>query len=121
MANVAQIEIVVDEKGAVTSLNNLSNAARGIDPALQKVGQRGNVVITGMVKDHQRAREAVELLGGSIGIQIPRAMQKVITESALMRTALVSAFNVSALIGIAVFAATQLADLADTIREKWDE
>src|SRR5437899_12128944 len=73
--------------------------------------------MTWLVTDHAKSREASELLASSIGIQTPRSIQKVITESAGMRTALLAAFNVSAAVGIVAFAATQIIDMIDRIHD----
>lgn len=113
MAQVAQIVIEVDSKGAVQSIKEIDAAGTKLNSSLVKVGQSGNVVMTGLSKDQLKARESAELLAGSIGISIPRSIQKVITESATMRTALVAAFEISSVVGIAAFAIQQVINLIE--------
>src|SRR6266850_1029413 len=101
MANVAQITIEVDEKGAVTSLNNISNAVKKIDPALEQVGRRGNVVMTGLARDHQKAHDAAALFGRTMGVELPRQLEKFLASSAAVGPALGAAFNVAVFAGFA--------------------
>jgi len=75
MAAVAQIVIQVDDQGAVTAVRQLNAETQKLDPALQKVGQRGNVVLTGLTKQHQQARDAAALLGNTLGVQLPRQLE----------------------------------------------
>src|SRR6266850_2513948 len=101
MANVAQITIEVDEKGAVTGLNNISNAAKKIDPALEQVGRRGNVVMTGLARDHQKAHDAAALFGRTMGVELPRQLEKFLASSSAVGPALGAAFNVAVFAGFA--------------------
>jgi len=114
MASIAQIIIEVDSKGAVTSLNNVEGAVKGIEPSLQKVGQTGNVVMTKMREDHHRALDSVRLLNEGIGIGIPRALQNVIAKSPVAAAALASAFSG---VAIASFASVALAAMGDMIEK----
>lgn len=120
MAAVASIIIEVDEKGAVSALNRVDTAGRQIEPGLQRVGQRGNVVMTGLAKDHQRARDAAQLLSNMIGIQMPRSIERVIVSSAGMQKALLAAFSVTSVVGVAVFAIQQIVDTIDRANEAFD-
>jgi hypothetical protein len=118
MAAVAQIVIEVDEKGAVRSLNNLSGQTQKLDPTLRKVGQSSNVVFTGMQKDHDRATQSIRLVSESIGVGVPRALQRVIASSAVARTALSAVFNVAAPVAIAIFAFQQITAAIEAIEAK---
>jgi hypothetical protein len=117
MPAIASVTIVVDEKGAVKALDNITGAAQKLPGAFNKAGSVGNVVLTKMSEDHKRANENVRLLTESLGIGIPRALQNVITSSALARSALASAFTVGAVIAFASVAI----DVIDSIRSKIDE
>jgi gas vesicle protein len=113
MATVAQIVISMDEKGAVASLNNLKATASGIDPALQKVGQRGNVMFTEMSKSTEKARESAMLFAETTGVHLPRALAKVLAHSSMIGPALNAAFSISAAVAFAAF----LVDVASRIGE----
>src|SRR6267142_1512617 len=116
MAAVASITIEVNESGAVASIGNLRKSVSAVDPALQKVGQRGNVVMTQLAKDHQRAHDAASLLSRTVGVELPRSLEKVLASSKVIGPALSSAFNVAVLAGFSV----AIVDLLQKIPEITD-
>jgi hypothetical protein len=115
VATTAQIVITVDSTGAVTELNNLSAAVKGVDPSLQKIGKTGNLVMTGLAKDHQHALDSVRLLNEGIGIGIPRALQNVIAKSPAVAAALAGAFSGVAIASFAAIALTALEDVIEKV------
>ena len=110
MAAQARLVIEVDEKGALRALD-------AVNGKLVKTGQTGNVVMTGVHKDTEKARTAMEFLSRTTGVELPRAFQKVIASSATMRTALSAAFNVSIVAGFAAAIAHLLVEAINKVRE----
>ncbi|MBZ5697908.1 MAG: hypothetical protein LAN18_05115 [Acidobacteriia bacterium] len=123
MAAVAQIVIQVDEKGAVTAINSVKNQMAQLGPAVQTLsnnfdqlgppilnfGKQHKQVFNGVESDYMRGREAAMLLAETTGVQVPRALQKVLAQSTLIGPALQVAFNASVILaaGIAAVSAAQ--------------
>jgi hypothetical protein len=99
MAATASIQITLDEKGAITAINNLKSEIANVGPAFTKVGNDSNVVLTKMAKDHDHARESAKLLREETGIFLPRALQGLIAQSQVLGPILNSAFSVFAIVG----------------------
>lgn len=98
MPGVASIVIQVDEKGAVQSFNNLNAASKQLDPGLQKVGQRGNVVFTDLENRSKKAAQAGQLLANITGVQLPRALEQVLAKTPGVQSALNAAFAASVVV-----------------------
>jgi hypothetical protein len=75
----------------VQGVNNITGG-------LQKVGQRGNVVFTGMAKQQKEAREAGMLLSNTLGVQIPAGLEKILAKMPGVSGALATAFKGAVLI-----------------------
>jgi gas vesicle protein len=88
MPAVASITIVVDDKGAVSALNNVTGA-------VEKVGVKGNPVFQRMAKEQDRARESTNLLARTLGVEVPRSLERVIAKSSMIGPVLSKAFSVS--------------------------
>ncbi|MGH9581046.1 MAG: hypothetical protein ACRD2R_08635, partial [Terriglobales bacterium] len=88
MPAVVEILVTLDEKGVVTG-------ARNIEGGLEKVGQRGNVVFTGLSKQQKQANDAAQLLGRTMGVQLPRELNRFLSRSSLLGPLLSTAFNAS--------------------------
>jgi hypothetical protein len=131
----------VDEKGAVSALNNVKNQVEQLGPPILNFGQKQNQVFRDaenqvqnfgqahaqtfgrMSGDYTRTRESAMLLTSELGIAMPRALQRVLAESTLIAPALSAAFNVIAIAGfvqLAGVAATKIEELVQWIT-KWDE
>jgi hypothetical protein len=116
MPAVASIQIIVDEKGAVTALNNLKGQIQDIEPGFRKVGQTSNVVLTQMTKDHDRAREAARLLREETGIFLPRAIQNLAAQSESLGAILNAAFSGLAVYGFVDVVARSVGSILDTLQ-----
>jgi len=101
MPNVANITIEIDEKGAVQALGRVDAAGKQLDPTFDKVGKRGNVVLTDFSKNSERARESVTLLAQTTGIALPRALEKVISKTPALSGALNIAFSGAVVVAFA--------------------
>jgi hypothetical protein len=101
MAQVVNIAVELDDSGAVQGVRN-------IEGALTKVGQKGNVVFTGMRNDQQRAHEATSLFVRTLNVEVPRALEKVIAKSSLLGPLMSAAFNAIVVVGF-IAALVQLA------------
>jgi len=108
MPAVASITIVVDDKGAVQAMNNVTGATEKMTPAFEKAGSKGNMVFTQMTKQQERARDAAALFARTLGVEVPRQLEKVIANSRVMGPAVSSAFNVAVIVGFAVAIAAAL-------------
>ncbi len=111
MPAVASIVITVDEKGAVTALNRIDAAGKQIDPGLQKIGQRGNVVLTGIEAQSKKSAQAMQLLANITGVQMPRALENVISKTPGVASALNAAFSATVVVALA----QQVANLIDNL------
>src|SRR5882757_2265969 len=101
MPAVASIVITVDEKGAVTALNRIDAAGKQIDPGLQKIGQRGNVVLTGIEAQSKKSAQAMQLLANITGVQMPRAMEQILSKAPGVSSALNAAFAATVVVTLA--------------------
>src|SRR5262245_41552039 len=91
MAAKAQLVLEMDDKGAVRVLDQTTGR-------LQKLGQVGNVVMTGLTKQQKQAREAAQLLSNALGVQVPSGLEKIIAKSRILAPALSAAFNTAVVI-----------------------
>jgi len=107
MAAVASIVIQVDEKGAIQAFKMLDSEVEKLGPSFRKAGSAGNVVMTELAKQHRQANDAAQLLGRTLGVQLPRELNKFLAQSKVVSPVLASLFNVS-LIGGFAMALTQL-------------
>lgn len=112
MAGRVQIVLEVDDKGVTTAFGRTTDAVGKLDPALQKVGVRGNVVMTQLVGQQQQARDGAQLLGFAIGAQLPRELEKVLAKSKLLGPALAGAFNVFVVAAFGTAVLSQLPKIA---------
>ena len=116
MATAVQIEVTVDESGVVTGVQNINGTLNNMGGGLQKVGQTGNVVMTGLTNQVERAHAAARLMEHTFGLAIPRALTTVIAKSELLGAALSAAF------GFAVFAAAipALMQIGEKLKDAYD-
>jgi hypothetical protein len=113
MAMAVQIELMVDEKGAVSGVRSFDTAVKGttgsvrqLDAELSAVGtraaaagQKGKEGLNQIGKSALSAREETRLLAETMGIHVPRAMQSVISKCPQLMGA-ISAVS-GAMIGLA--------------------
>ena len=116
MAAVASIVIEVDEKGAVTSLQHFDGEMRKVESGLRRAGSTGNVVMTEMARQHRQANDAAQLLGRTLGVQLPRELDRFLARSRTIGPILAGAFNV-AVIGGFIVAATKIPGLIEDMVE----
>ena len=102
MAANAQIVIEMDEKGVVRGMQQISAEGQKLEGGLRKVGSRGNVVFTGLARDQQKAHDAANLLNRTLGVQLPRSLERILATSPKLQSALAGAFN-----GVVAFAFAQ--------------
>src|ERR1035437_257395 len=102
MATAVQIELMVDEKGAVSGVRNFDTAVKGttgsvrqLDAEMAAVGTRataaGQKAASGIGlvgKSSMTSREQVRLLSEEIGVHVPRAMQSVISKCPVLASAI---------------------------------
>jgi gas vesicle protein len=88
MPAVASITIVMDDKGAVSALNNVTGA-------VEKVGVKSNPVFQRMAKEQVRARESTNLLARTLGVEVPRSLEKIIARSSMVGPVLSKIFSAS--------------------------
>jgi hypothetical protein len=86
LASQISIAVTLDDKGVVTGV-------KSIEGGLQKIGQTGNVVFTGMSKQQKEAREAAIAFSQATGIQIPGALDKIFAKIPGLSGALAGLFK----------------------------
>jgi len=101
MAGVVKLILQLDDQGAVKGFEQIDEAAQKLDPAFQKVGARGNVVLTSLTKQQNQARDATALFARTLGLELPRQLEKVIAKSSLLGPAMSAAFSVAVIGGFA--------------------
>jgi gas vesicle protein/Rps23 Pro-64 3,4-dihydroxylase Tpa1-like proline 4-hydroxylase len=117
MPATASIIIEVDAKNAGQSVDQLNAKVSQLEPSLKRSGDRGNVVFTDLTKRTEQARDAAQLFANVTGVQLPRALEKVIAKSQSIGPALATAFNVAVVAQFAVIALQQIGDLYNKIIE----
>ncbi len=120
MAANAQIVIELDEKGVVRAFQQINAEGQKLDSGLRKVGSRGNVVMTGLAHDTEKAHDAARLLERTLGVEMPRTLTKIIAQSALLRGVLAAAFRVSVIAAVAQVIATVLVEAIIKVRDWWN-
>jgi len=91
-----------------------------VEPALRKVGQTGNVVMTDLARQQRQANDAASLLGRTLGVQLPRQLEGFLARSRTIGPILAGAFNASVVLSFgaaAVTALTRIPGLVEDIRE----
>lgn len=116
MPAVTSVVIEVDEKGAVSAIQHFEGEMRKVEGGFRKMGSTGNVVMTEMVKQQRQANDAAQLLGRTLGVQLPRQLNTFLATSKTIGPILAGAFNLSIIVGFA-FALTRLPGLIDDIVE----
>src|SRR4051794_40841501 len=91
--SVVPIEITVSDEGVITAI-------RGMEGALDKFSQKGNVVFAAMRQQQERARQATTLFARTLGVEMPQALEKVISKSSLIGPLMTAAFNVSIVVAL---------------------
>lgn len=117
MAVKVRIEAELDPSGALTGLRVIEGQGQKSSVALQKVGQQGNVVFTGLTQQQKRAADAAQLLGNTIGVQLPRQIQKLIAQSESLSRVLSFAFNATVMVGFAGALAALIPKVREYARE----
>lgn len=136
MATAVQIELRVDEQGAVqgvrafdTSVKASTSSVRQLNAEMQAVstrattsGRQAKVAVDQVGASALSSRESVRLLSEEMGVRIPRAMQSVLAKSPAVTAALKSIgtamIGIGAIqIGAMVF--EQVYEGAKKIYEKW--
>ncbi len=110
MATSLVIEVKLDESGVV-------QGSQKIGAALGATGQRGSAVFARMTRDTEKAHDATLLLAQTLGIQVPRSLEKLLSRLPVVSTALSAAFKVGAFVAIGaavVEAVNHLNDLRTT-------
>lgn len=136
MATAVQIELMVDEKGAVSGVRAFDSAVKGsvgsvntLDATLQKlnthldqIGQKGKSGLEHVSSGAHKAKEQLHLVTEELDIKLPRAFRGIVAESKIAQTAL-SAISTGIVglgaiqIGTMVF--SQLYEEANKIYEKF--
>jgi hypothetical protein len=92
MATIA-IEVTLDEHGVVQGVQN-------IEGALTKAGQKGNLVFTAMEQNVRKAHDATSLFSRTLGVELPRTLEKVIAQSSLIGPLMSAAFSATVVLAL---------------------
>jgi hypothetical protein len=113
MAGQVQIVISVDDKGAISALQQVGAQAKQLGPAFQKSGAQGNVVFTELTKQTQQAHDASTLFSRLLGVQLPRQLDTFIAKSRTLAPVFANLFNAAIIASFVVAIATALASLIE--------
>ncbi len=112
MPNV-QIVVEGDISDVSSSLDSVNKKARDLGGSFQQVGSASGEAFGHTQKDIERAHDAVRLFNETLGLQLPRALQKVIASSTVAGAVLQGAFNV----GVVAAFGKQIVDLLGRLDE----
>jgi len=87
------IQLEVDDKGAIRGLVNT-------DQAFDRFRRKSEQTFTGMNKQAQQSRDAMNLLAYTTGVNLPNSLDKVIAKTKLIGPAMASAFTVLTVVGL---------------------
>ncbi|ABF42421.1 hypothetical protein Acid345_3420 [Candidatus Koribacter versatilis Ellin345] len=99
MAAVATIQIVADDSGVKQTTNDVQQTFQRTNDNLRTMGNTGEQAFGKVIAAEQKAHASAKLLEGTLGIEVPRALGKVIANSQILGPIFAGAFN------IAIFAA----------------
>ncbi|MBZ5597457.1 MAG: hypothetical protein LAN83_03970 [Acidobacteriia bacterium] len=110
MATALEIEVRLDESGMVHGL-------QGIGAGLDAAGQKGSAVFARMSRDQERAHDTELLMAQTLGITMPRSLEKLLSKLPGVSDALSAAFKVGVVVALGaavVEAVNHLEDLKTT-------
>src|SRR6185312_6507665 len=96
MATVLQLEMVLDNKGVVTGIQQVKDQISGL-PAVTKKGAEG---MNQMGEATERAHQAGQLLTRTLGGEMPRTLENIIAKSKLVGPVLNAAFDASVVLAL---------------------
>jgi hypothetical protein len=111
MAASVQIQLTLNDNGTVKGLQAVDSQLASIGKSgktsgdeaaggLKKVGQTGNVVLTGLEGDHRKAHVAAQLLTRTLGVEMPRALEGVLARSKVLGPVLTAAFSAGVVLAL---------------------
>ena len=109
MPAIASIVIQVDEKGAVQAFNRLDAAGKQVK--LEDVGIRGTKAMEAVGSSTEKARQSMQLLTNITGVQMPRALEQILSKAPGVQSALNAAFAATVVITLA----KQIVNLVDQL------
>src|SRR6185437_4473893 len=115
MATAVQLTLTLDASGVLTVANQAGQAIQKIEPPSPKV----KTEFDGIAAAETRAHVAGTLFANLTGVAMPRALENVISKSALVGPALSAAFNV-AVVGAMASALVPLADKIGGLIDDWE-
>jgi len=116
---MATVSIVIegDEQDAVQSVQRLNSAVRQAEPAYRQVGQVSKQVMGDVARQSRQANDAAQLLGRTLGVQLPRELNRFLATSKTIGPILAQAFNVSLMLGFGAAAVTALVKIPGFISD----
>lgn len=125
MATAVNLQINLDNSGAVRGVRQLSDAVDDLGKRAPVAGKKAADAFDGIESSERRAHIAGTLFTRLTGVEMPRAMEQVISRSKLLGPLLAGAFNVavfatagSAVLGVVEKLST-LSEEADHHRQSW--
>jgi gas vesicle protein len=120
MATAVQIEVTMDESGAVSGVRSINNSFNSLDTGAKKAGVSGEAALRGVTARSREAREAAMLLTDTIGVRLPAGIAKVISQMPGLGTALRAGFSAAAVVGITA-AVLEFINNLDLAKKKFDD
>lgn len=113
MASKVQIEVTLDNSGVLTGVKAIEGQLNSIKTAGSDAGDKVSEGMSKMESSSKEAHEALLLIAETTGVQIPRAVEKVIAATPGISNALKAGFSSAAIIGVIAATAELLSN--------WDE
>jgi hypothetical protein len=107
-----EIEVTVNTRG-------VDEGTQRAGDGLKRIGSQGNVVFTQMQRQVDRNRQSLELMGYTVGVQIPRALASFMARLPGVGTALRAAFTVTAVVAMTAAIARVINNLDELKTKAW--
>jgi hypothetical protein len=93
MPATVAVTLEVDVEKGMATIRGLGDEFGKLPAAFGKTGQAGNRVFTAMQRQAQQARDATQFLSRSVGVELPRSVERVISQSKVLGPLLAKAFS----------------------------
>src|SRR5881392_3861809 len=95
MATAVQLEIQVDEHGAVQGIKAFDTELKNVGKHAQDAGSKGEAANKNLEKQLHQSHQAAQLFTRTLGVEMPRALETIIAKTPVVRQGLSAAFSAS--------------------------
>jgi hypothetical protein len=118
MATQVQLEITVDESGAVQGIRAFDTQLKKTGHDAEDAGKKGKKSMESMEKQLHQSHQAAQLLSRTFGIEMPQQLEKIVAKTPGVRSALSAAFNATVVLAF-VGAIGEAVRHSDELKGKW--